>query len=114
MREKEFLPFVSSALGIESLNDMQQAMLAATPQLTRGVMLLAPTGSGKTLAFALPLLKTLNPPAGRVQAVIIAPGRELVLQIAGILRKLAPAYRLVTLYSLRSATSRKVEQHEEK
>lgn len=98
MREKEFLPLVSSVLGIESLNDMQQAMLAATPQLTRGIMLLAPTGSGKTLAFALPLLKTLNPPAGRVQAVIIAPGRELVLQIAGILRRLAPAYRLVTLY----------------
>ena len=98
MREKEFLPLVSSALGIESLNDMQQAMLAATLQLTRGVILLAPTGSGKTLAFALPLLKTLNPPAGRVQAVIIAPGRELGLQIAGILRKLAPAYRLVTLY----------------
>lgn len=98
MREKEFLPLVDSALGISSLNDMQQAMLAATPQLTRGIMLLAPTGSGKTLAFALPLLKTLNPPAGRVQAIVIAPGRELVLQIAGILRKLAPAYRLVTLY----------------
>ncbi|MDE6243633.1 MAG: DEAD/DEAH box helicase, partial [Muribaculaceae bacterium] len=98
MREKEFLPLVESKLGIKELNDMQKAMLAATPEATRGIMLLAPTGSGKTLAFALPLLKQLNPPSGRLQALIMAPGRELVLQIADILRKLAPAYRLVALY----------------
>ncbi len=104
MREKEFLPLVSTKLGIETLNDMQQAMLAATPEAIRGLMLLAPTGSGKTLAFALPLLKMLNPPAGRVQAVVIAPGRELVMQIASVLSKLAPAYRLVALYGGRSVS----------
>lgn len=104
MREKEFLPFVESKLGIKELNDMQKAMLAATPDAARGILLLAPTGSGKTLAFALPLLKSLNPPSGRLQALVIAPGRELVLQIAGILRKLAPAYRVVTLYGGHSVT----------
>lgn len=98
MREKEFLPLIESKLGIKELNDMQKAMLAAAPEAARGIMLLAPTGSGKTLAFALPLLKQLNPPTGRLQALVMAPGRELVLQIADILRKLAPAYRLVALY----------------
>lgn len=104
MREKEFLPLVKSKLGIDELNDMQRAMLAAAPQASQGLILLAPTGSGKTLAFALPLLKELNPPAGRVQAIVLAPGRELALQIADILRKLAPAYRLVALYGGHNVT----------
>jgi len=98
MREKEFLPLIEPTLGIAELNEMQRAMLASADKASQGLMLTAPTGSGKTLAFALPLLKLLNPAAGRVQAVVLAPGRELVLQIAGVLRKLAPAYRLVNLY----------------
>lgn len=98
MREKDFLPLVSSRLGIDSINDMQRKMLDSTNRASGGIMLLAPTGSGKTLAFSLPVLKMLKPAAGHLQALVIAPGRELVLQIAGILRKLAPGYRILTLY----------------
>lgn len=104
MREKQFLPLIQSALSISELNDMQKAMLQAASGQSRSIMLLAPTGSGKTLAFDLPMLKWLNPPSGRLQALIIAPSRELVLQIAGVLRKIAPDYRLVALYGGHSVT----------
>lgn len=97
MREKEFLPQVKEKLGIEELNAMQLQMLRSASE-SRDIILLSPTGSGKTLAFILPMLKLLRPSTGRVQAVIIAPSRELVLQIAGIIRQIASGFKTTTLY----------------
>ncbi|MEM7110905.1 MAG: DEAD/DEAH box helicase [Chloroflexota bacterium] len=42
----------------------------------------AQTGTGKTAAFALPILQTITPGAGHVQALVVAPTRELALQVA--------------------------------
>jgi ATP-dependent RNA helicase DeaD len=42
----------------------------------------AQTGTGKTAAFALPILHLLTPGAGHVQALIVAPTRELAMQVA--------------------------------
>ena len=42
---------------------------------------LAQTGTGKTAAFALPILDTLDPKAGAPQALVLAPTRELALQV---------------------------------
>lgn len=97
MREKEFLPLVSERLGIENLNPMQVRMKEAASE-SRDIMLLSPTGTGKTLAFMLVVLKLLKPSTGRVQAVIIAPSRELVAQIAGIASTLARDFKITTLY----------------
>lgn len=97
MREKEFLPLVRERMGIEALNPMQQKMMQTAGE-ARDIMLLSPTGSGKTLAFILPMLKMLRPSTGRVQAVVIAPSRELVLQIAGILRNIAAGFKTTPLY----------------
>lgn len=55
-------------------------------------------GSGKTLAFILPVLKLLRPSTGRIQAVVIAPSRELVLQISDIIRKVGAGVRCVAVY----------------
>jgi ATP-independent RNA helicase DbpA len=49
----------------------------------------AKTGSGKTTAFALPLLLRLNPRYFGVQALVLAPTRELAEQVAQELRRLA-------------------------
>lgn len=103
MREKEFLPLVSERLGIESLNPMQVRMKDAASE-NRDIMLLSPTGTGKTLAFMLVVLKLLKPSTGRVQAVVIAPSRELVLQIAGIARSLARDFKITALYGGHNAT----------
>jgi ATP-dependent RNA helicase DeaD len=42
----------------------------------------AQTGTGKTAAFALPILHLITPGAGHVQALIVAPTRELAMQVA--------------------------------
>lgn len=97
MKEKEFLPLVSSRLGIDTLNPMQRRMMASASDRS-DIILLSPTGSGKTLAFALPLLKMMRPSTGRVQAVVIAPSRELVLQTAGVLRNIAAGLKVTALY----------------
>jgi len=82
--------------GIASLNEMQQRAAALPP--AGSIILLAPTGSGKTVAFAMPLLLNLSEPGHGVQAVVIAPSRELVLQIAGVVRPLAAGYKTVAFY----------------
>ena len=48
----------------------------------RDVVGLAQTGTGKTAAFALPILQRLTPRAKHVQALVLAPTRELALQVA--------------------------------
>jgi len=97
MREKEFLPAVRDRLGIERLNDMQLKMMASASE-PRDIILLSPTGSGKTLAFTLTVMKLLKPSTGRVQCVVIAPSRELVAQIAGVMREVAVGMRVIALY----------------
>ncbi len=42
----------------------------------------AQTGTGKTAAFALPILQNLDPNDYNVQALVLAPTRELALQVA--------------------------------
>lgn len=79
MIQNEVIARALSNTGIEALNEMQQAVLDAGT--TKDMVLLSPTGSGKTLAFLLPLLTTLTNEDKKIQALIIAPSRELALQI---------------------------------
>lgn len=81
--------------GIERLNEMQ--LLMSTTE-ARKVILLSPTGSGKTAAFAIRLLRFLRPSDGKVQAVILAPARELVIQIADVIRPVAAGLKTVAFY----------------
>ena len=59
----------------------------------------ARTGSGKTVAFAIPVLQDCEP-TGKLQAVIIAPTRELAIQISDELKKIGKYTKLkaVTVY----------------
>lgn len=97
MREKEFLPLVEDKLGIKELNPMQRRMMAMASE-QRDMILLSPTGSGKTLAFILPVLKILKPSTGRVQVVVVAPSRELVIQISQIASQIASGFKVTQLY----------------
>lgn len=76
---------------------MQKRMMETASE-KRDIMLLSPTGSGKTLAFILPVLKMLKVPTGRVQCVVIAPSRELVIQITGVFNTIAAEYKVTALY----------------
>ncbi|MBU8724307.1 MULTISPECIES: DEAD/DEAH box helicase [Bacillus] len=46
----------------------------------------SPTGTGKTLAYALPVLERIKPEQKHPQAVILAPSRELVMQIFQVIQ----------------------------
>ena len=96
MKEKEILSHIASRLGITELNEMQRRMAATQSKGT--VTLISPTGSGKTLAFAIPLLKSLGAPDGKVRGVVMAPSRELVLQIFDVIRPIATGFKTVAFY----------------
>jgi ATP-dependent RNA helicase DeaD len=68
-------------LGFESPTPIQAR---AIPVLLSGrdLMGLAQTGTGKTAAFALPLLNRLDLERRRPQALVLAPTRELAVQVA--------------------------------
>ncbi len=58
------------------------------------VLAQSPTGSGKTLAFGVPLVERLRDSDARPSALVLAPTRELALQIVEDLRPLAHARAL--------------------
>lgn len=93
MKEKQILDAISVRMGIARLNALQQAVLQAWPQ-GGDVVVYSPTGSGKTLAYAIPVLKSMREPCGRVQCVVVVPSRELAVQTADVLRAIAGDYKL--------------------
>ena len=97
MKESEILANIQSKLSITQLNEMQNAMLKHSAE-ANDITLLSPTGSGKTLAFLIPLLKHLKPANSKVQAVVIAPSRELVLQISDITKAIASNHKVTCCY----------------
>ena len=61
----------------------------------------APTGTGKTFAFGIPIIEHIDPESTAVQAVILAPTRELAMQITAEMREIAQfktGVRMVCLY----------------
>ena len=76
-------------LGYKSLTPIQSQ---AIPTLldNKDAILIAPTGSGKTLAYLLPLISLLKPQSS-IQALVLAPSRELAKQVAGVARQLVKA-----------------------
>ena len=61
----------------------------------------AQTGTGKTAAFALPILSKIDPARKEVQALILAPTRELALQVATAFETYAkqmPGLTVVAVY----------------
>lgn len=61
----------------------------------------APTGTGKTFAFGIPIIEHIDTESDQLQAVILAPTRELALQITSEMRDLAQfqsGIRIVCLY----------------
>ena len=67
----------------------------------RDVIAKAPTGTGKTFAFGIPMVEHIDPESDAVQALVLAPTRELALQIQDELRDLCEfkeGVRSVCLY----------------
>lgn len=98
MKEQEILSLINERLGISDLNDLQKSVLKNI-KISSSAIIYSPTGSGKTLAFSVTLLKALkNFDSEKLQTVIIAPSRELVIQISDVIRPIAPDYKVTSLY----------------
>ena len=77
-----------SDVGYESPSPIQAATI---PPLLEGrdVLGQAQTGTGKTAAFALPILARIDPGQQKPQALVLAPTRELAIQVAEAFQKYA-------------------------
>src|SRR6478736_10150342 len=84
-------------LTIPKFNEMQETVIEKTASVNN-LTLLAPTGSGKTLAFLIAILNKLTPGQPGVQALIIAPSRELSLQIEQVFRAMKTSYKVTCCY----------------
>ena len=76
---------------------------AAIPALLNGedIVGVAQTGTGKTAAFGLPMLAHIVPARRHPQGLVLAPTRELAMQVAGAMAGFAagmPDVRVVTVY----------------
>ncbi len=82
-------PEIARAVGEDGYEAPTPIQKGAIPGILAGRDLIgcAQTGTGKTAAFTLPILHRLRPGArGRVRALILAPTRELALQVEEALR----------------------------
>ena len=86
---------------------MQEEALL-TIHASSDVVLLSPTGTGKTLAFLLPIIQQLDPNCNEVQALIVAPSRELAIQIEQVLRDMGSGYKTNLVYGGRLFSKDKI------
>ncbi|RPE81893.1 DEAD/DEAH box helicase [Vulcaniibacterium tengchongense] len=87
-------------VGYESPSPIQAATI---PPLLQGrdVLGQAQTGTGKTAAFALPVLARIDPQQAEPQALVLAPTRELAIQVAEAFQKYAhhlPGFHVLPIY----------------
>ncbi|MBM4779065.1 MAG: DEAD/DEAH box helicase [Archangiaceae bacterium] len=95
----ESLVSAVTALGYTAPTPVQAACI---PPLLEGrdVLGLAATGTGKTAAFALPMAQRLEPGAnkpGQVQGLVLAPTRELALQVTEAIKKYGSGRKISVL-----------------
>jgi ATP-dependent RNA helicase DeaD len=97
---REELLRVLTDLGYESPSPIQAATI---PRLIEGrdVLGQAQTGTGKTAAFALPILQKLDLHKSKPQALVLAPTRELAIQVAEAFQRYAqhlPGFHVLPIY----------------
>lgn len=98
-----FGPELLQALESVGYSEPSPIQQAAIPELMLGRDLVgqAQTGTGKTAAFALPMLAGLDPEQRKPQVLVLAPTRELALQVAESFSTYAshlPQVRTVAVY----------------
>lgn len=93
------------ALGFETPTPIQQQAIPVLLSGNRDFIGLAQTGTGKTAAFGLPLLQLLDFSSKKTQALILAPTRELCVQISNDLVSFATGIKGVNVVSVYGGAS---------
>ncbi|MDV3467996.1 DEAD/DEAH box helicase [Stenotrophomonas sp. C3(2023)] len=89
-----------TAIGYETPSPIQAATIPAMLE-GRDVLGQAQTGTGKTAAFALPVLSNIDLQQSKPQALILAPTRELAIQVAEAFQSYSskiPGFRVLPVY----------------
>ena len=94
---------VQRALKKKNIEESTPVQAGCIPPMRewKDVIAKAPTGTGKTFAFGIPIIEHIEPGSEETGAVILAPTRELAMQITAELRDLCvylPGVRIVCLY----------------
>jgi ATP-dependent RNA helicase DeaD len=76
-------------MGFETPMPVQQEVIPFLLQDTRDLVALAHTGTGKTAAFGIPIIQKVDQISSKTQALVLAPTRELCLQITDDLNHFA-------------------------
>ncbi|MEX2104162.1 MAG: DEAD/DEAH box helicase, partial [Bacilli bacterium] len=102
-------PFLLEALKTEKITSPTQIQLDAIPVILKGkdVIGQSQTGTGKTFAYLLPTLHKLNADVKDLQAVVLAPTRELCMQIYQQINKLTSASELTAIALIGGADSKR-------
>jgi ATP-dependent RNA helicase DeaD len=82
-----------NALGFQSPTEVQQKAIPILLDKETDIVVLAQTGTGKTAAFGLPMLQKIDTSSRTTQGLVIAPTRELCIQISKELVKYASAIK---------------------
>jgi ATP-dependent RNA helicase DeaD len=83
-------------MGLEEATPIQDQTIPLALQ-GRDVIGQAQTGTGKTVAFGIPLVERLDVEEEKVQGVVLTPTRELAVQVAEELKKIAQLKKIRVL-----------------
>lgn len=102
-KDLDVSPEILQAVEQMGFTDLTQIQREAIPQMLEGYELIAkaPTGTGKTCAFGIPMIERIVREAKCVQGLVLAPTRELAVQIRDDLRALAqfmPWLKVIAVY----------------
>ena len=75
-------------MGFEEASPIQAQAIPVQME-GRDIIGQAQTGTGKTAAFGIPLLQKVDPKSKKLQAIALCPTRELAIQVADEIRRLA-------------------------
>jgi len=91
---------ILAALNRQNITTPNRVQSETIPALLEGrdVVIQSPTGSGKTLAFVLPLMERFGPGSPGPRALIVAPTRELAIQVEAVFKSLDSGLRSALLY----------------
>jgi len=98
---------ILTKLGIEQLNPMQEEAQLAIHSCPE-IIVLSPTGTGKTLAFLLPIIEELDTDCKGVQVLVLAPSRELAIQLEQVTREMGTGYKINAAYGGTSFSKDKI------
>jgi len=91
---------VSAALTRQQIDTPNRVQTESIPALIEGrdVVIQSPTGSGKTLAFLVPIVERFRTGSPGPRALIVAPTRELAIQVESVFRSMDSGLRAALLY----------------